>query len=80
MEGRDKKDLNLPKDQIVFIKEIVKINPKTIVVLINGSSLSINWISQNVAAIIEAWYPGEQAGHAIADVLFGDYNDRHRLK
>jgi beta-glucosidase len=79
MEGRDRSTLDLPADQQYFIKEIYKANPKTIVVLIAGSSLSINWIQENVPAIVNAWYPGEQGGNAIADVLFGDYNPAGRL-
>ena len=79
MEGRDRSTLDLPPDQQYFIKEIFKANPKTIVVLIAGSSLSINWIQENIPAIVNAWYPGEQGGNAIADVLFGDYNPAGRL-
>lgn len=79
MEGRDRTTLELPTDQQQFIKEIYKANPKTIVILIAGSSLAINWIQENVPAIVNAWYPGEQGGNAIADVLFGDYNPAGRL-
>ncbi len=79
MEGRDRTSLELPEDQQQFIQEIYKANPKTIVVLVAGSSLAINWIQQNVPAVINAWYPGEQGGNAIADVLFGDYNPAGRL-
>jgi beta-glucosidase len=79
MEGRDRSTLDLPADQQQFIKEICKSNPRTIVVLIAGSSLAISWIQENVPAIINAWYPGEQGGNAIADVLFGDYNPAGRL-
>jgi len=50
-----------------------------ILVLLNGSALSINWESKNIPAIVEAWYPGQAAGQAIADVLFGDYNPAGRL-
>ena len=78
-EGQDKKDLNLPADQEAFIKELFKANPKTIVVLVTGSPLSINWIDSNIPAIVNAWYPGEQGGTAVADVLFGDYNPAGRL-
>jgi beta-glucosidase len=50
-----------------------------IVVLLNGSALAINWEQQNVPAILEAWYPGQAAGEAIANVLSGDYNPGGRL-
>jgi len=78
-EGLDRITLDLPKEQKILVQEIIKVNPKTVVVLKNGSPLSINWISKNVSAIIEAWYPGEQGGNAIAEVLFGDFNPGGRL-
>lgn len=79
MEGRDRTTLDLPADQQQFIQDITKVNPKTVVVLVAGSSLAINWIQAKVPAIIDAWYPGEQGGNAIAEVLFGDYNPAGRL-
>jgi len=78
-EGQDRHDIDLPKDQVEFIQEIYKVNPNTIVVLVSGSSLAINWINENIPAIVNAWYPGEQGGTAVADVLFGDYNPAGRL-
>jgi beta-glucosidase len=78
-EGQDREDIQLPADQMEFIKEIYKINPNTIVVLVAGSSLAINWLDENIPAIVNAWYPGEQGGAAVAEVLFGDYNPGGRL-
>jgi beta-glucosidase len=78
-EGRDRTDLDLPKDQQELIEKVVAVNPATVVVLIHGGPLAINWIQEHVPAIVEAWYPGEQGGNAIADVLFGDYNPAGRL-
>lgn len=78
-EGQDRYTLELPVDQQEFIREIYKINPKTIVVLVAGSSIAINWIDKNIPAILEAWYPGEQGGTAVAEALFGDYNPGGRL-
>jgi beta-glucosidase len=78
-EGRDRTSIELPEDQQAFIKEIYKANPKTILVLVAGSQLSIRWEQDHLPAIVNAWYPGEQGGTAIAEVLFGDYNPAGRL-
>lgn len=78
-EGQDRYTLELPADQQEFIREIYKINPKTVVVLVAGSSIAINWIDENIPAIIDAWYPGEQGGTAVAEALFGKYNPGGRL-
>ena len=78
-EGQDRYTLELPADQREFIQEIYRINPRTVVVLVAGSSLAINWIDQNIPAVLDAWYPGEQGGNAVAEALFGDYNPGGRL-
>ena len=78
-EGVDRADLNLPGDQEDLVKAILQANPKTILVMQNGSAMAINWANQNVPAIIETWYNGEEGGNALADVLFGDYNPAGRL-
>jgi len=78
-EGQDKNDLNLPKNQEELIKELYTVNPNIIVILETGSPLSINWVNEHIPAILNAWYPGEQGGNAIVDVLFGEYNPSGRL-
>ena len=78
-EGRDRKNLDLPQHQEKFLRDVVAANPRTVLVLINGSPLAINWAQEHVPAIVEAWYAGEQGGNAIADVLFGEYNPGGRL-
>lgn len=82
LEGFDKGDrseIELPKSQVKLMKEIQALGKPTILVLMNGSALAINWASDNIPAILEAWYPGEFGGNAIADILFGDYNPAGRL-
>lgn len=78
-EEHDRMNLDLPKNQNQLIEAIYKVNPRTAVVLVNGSSLTINWIKDYVPAILDAWYNGEEGGNAAADVLFGDYNPSGRL-
>lgn len=78
-EFRDRASLQLPGSQEKLIKELAKTGKKIIVVLIGGSAVTMtNWID-DVAAVVEAWYPGEQGGHAIASVLMGDYNPSGKL-
>lgn len=77
--GGDRTSLDLPKTQINLLKAIVATGKPVVVVLLNGSALSINYAAENVPAILTAGYPGQQGGNAIADVLFGDYNPAGRL-
>ncbi|MBC2845542.1 glycoside hydrolase family 3 C-terminal domain-containing protein [Winogradskyella flava] len=77
--GGDRVNTKLPKTQAQLIKKIQALGKPTILVLLNGSALSINWENENIPAIIEAWYPGQAGGTAIADVIFGDYNPAGRL-
>ncbi|NJX16134.1 glucan 1,4-alpha-glucosidase [Tamlana crocina] len=82
LEGFDKgdrSDIALPQTQIELMKKVHALGKPTILVLMNGSALAVNWAANNVPAILEAWYPGEFGGNAIADVLFGDYNPAGRL-
>jgi beta-glucosidase len=78
-EGKDRLDLSLPKEQQEFVEKVVEANPATVAVLVNGGPLATPWLQENVPAIVECWYPGEQAGHSLADVLFGDHNPAGRL-
>jgi beta-glucosidase len=57
----------------------MKLGKPTVLVLLNGSAIAFNWESENIPAILEAWYPGQAGGTAIADILFGDYNPSGRL-
>lgn len=78
-EGHDRTNLNLPEAQIKLLKAVQAANANTVLVLMNGMPLSLNWANKNIPAIVEAWYPGQAGGLAIADVLFGDYNPAGRL-
>ncbi len=77
-EGFDRPDMELPGEQATLIERVAAANPNTIVVVNAGSPLSMNWLDK-VAAVVWAWYPGQEGGNAIADVLFGDVNPSGRL-
>ena len=78
-EGKDRSDINLPADQKEFIKEMYKINKNVVLVVVAGSSLDLRWENENIPAIVNAWYPGQEGGTAVAEVLFGKYNPAGRL-
>lgn len=77
--GGDRTRIDLPKPQRQLMEKIMKLRKPTVLVLLNGSALAVNWADEHVPAILEAWYPGQAAGTAIADILFGDYNPAGRL-
>lgn len=78
-EGRDRKSLDLPGSQEQLLEAVYKANPKTVAIIMSGGPVSVKWASQNIPAILAAWYPGEEAGTALASVLFGEYNPAGRL-
>ena len=78
-EGRDRKLLGLSGNQEALVEAVFAANPRTIVVEMSAGSLNVPWIKQHISAILQAWWPGEEGGHAIADVLFGDVNPAGRL-
>ncbi len=77
--GGDRTSIDLPAPQQQLLEKVVAVGKPTVLVLLSGSALAVNWAQQNVPAIVEAWYPGQAGGSAIADVLFGDYNPAGRL-
>lgn len=77
--GGDRTTLDLPATQQHLLEQVVATGKPVVLVLLNGSALAVNWAQDHVPAILEAWYPGQAAGTAIADVLFGDYNPAGRL-
>jgi beta-glucosidase len=78
-KGGDRTSLDLPSPQEELIREVTALGKPVVLVLLNGSAVSVNWAAAHVPAIVEAWYPGQAAGTALADVLFGDYNPAGRL-
>ena len=78
-EGRSRTNLLLPGLQQELLEEVYKVNKNVVLVLVNGRPLNISWADENIPAIVEAWQLGSQAGNAIAQVLYGDYNPSGKL-
>jgi beta-glucosidase len=78
-EGFDRSDLDLPGNQEQLMEAIVATGKPVVLVLENGRPLTIGWAKEHVPAILEAWYPGEFGGKAIAETLFGENNPSGRL-
>jgi beta-glucosidase len=78
-EGFDRQSLELPDDQIALINAVAAANPKTIVVLNNGAPVLMSKWLDRVSGLIETWFPGQEGGDAIADVIFGDFNPGGKL-
>lgn len=77
--GGDRTSIDLPAPQEHLLERIASLGKPTVLVLLNGSALAVNWANDHVPAIVEGWYPGQAGGSALADVLFGDYNPAGRL-
>jgi beta-glucosidase len=75
----DRTSLDLPAVQKELLKELKATGKPIVFVLMTGSAIGLEWESQNIPAIVNAWYGGQAGGQAIADVLFGDYNPAGRL-
>ncbi|HEY1789505.1 MAG TPA: glycoside hydrolase family 3 C-terminal domain-containing protein, partial [Verrucomicrobiae bacterium] len=78
-EAHDRSNLDLPGNQEQLLEAIVATGVPVVLVLENGRPLTIPWAAEHVPAILEAWYPGELGGQAIAETLFGDNNPAGRL-
>ncbi|WP_320167945.1 beta-glucosidase BglX [Mangrovibacterium marinum] len=78
-EGRSQTDIGLKGYQQQLLEAVYEVNKNVVVVLMNGRPLVIDWMAEKVPAIVEAWHLGSEAGNAIADVLFGDYNPAGKL-
>lgn len=78
-EGHDRRDLALPGAQEKLLEAVYAANPKTMAVMMNAGPISCSWARDHLRATLEAWYGGEEAGNAIADVLLGNVNPGGKL-
>ena len=79
LEGRDRTSLGLTGNQEELVKAVLAVNPHTVVVQMSAGPLTVPWLKEKVPAMLQAWWPGDEGGHAIADVIFGDVNPAGRL-
>jgi beta-glucosidase len=75
----DRTNLDIPQVQQDLLQAVAGVGKPVVLVLMSGSALSVNWAQAHIPAIVEAWYPGEAGGTAVAEALFGDYNPAGRL-
>ncbi|HYW97004.1 MAG TPA: glycoside hydrolase family 3 N-terminal domain-containing protein, partial [Bacteroidales bacterium] len=78
-ESKSRTSLNLPGRQLDLLRSLYATGKPVILVLINGRPLTINWADKYIPAILEAWFPGESGGEAVAKTLFGEYNPGGKL-
>ncbi|MEO3404697.1 beta-glucosidase BglX [Mucilaginibacter sp. CAU 1740] len=78
-ESSSRSDIDIPESQKNMLKELSKLGKPMVIVLFNGRPLTLTWEDKNASAILDVWAPGSEAGNAIADVLFGDYNPAGKL-
>ena len=78
-EAGDRADIGLPRTQVDFVKELAATGARIVLVLSGGSAIAFGEIADLVEAIVFVWYPGQEGGSAVADVLFGDANPAGRL-
>src|SRR6185437_14450735 len=78
-ESSSRADISIPGSQETLLKALVKTGKPVVLVLFNGRPLTLEWENQHVNAILDAWFGGTEAGNAIADVLFGNYNPSGKL-
>jgi beta-glucosidase len=77
--GGDRTSLDLPAPQQRLLERVQATGKPVVLVLMSGSALGVNWADANVPAIVQAWYPGGEGGHAVAQLLAGDYSPAGRL-
>ncbi len=77
--GGDRTNIDLPQAQQDLLRDLVASGKPVVLVLMNGSAVAVNWADQQVPAIVEVWYPGEEGGTAVADMLAGDFSPGGKL-
>lgn len=78
-EGFDRETIDLPQKQLRLLADIVKVNPNVVVVLSNGSAVSVTPWRDSVRGLLEGWLLGQEGGNALADVIFGDVSPSSKL-
>lgn len=78
-ESSSRSDISIPESQQMMLKALAKLGKPIVIVLFNGRPLTLTWENDNAAAILNVWAPGTEAGNAIAEVLFGNYNPSGKL-
>jgi beta-glucosidase len=77
--GGDRTSLDLPAPQQALLERVSAAGKPTVLVLMSGSALAVNWADRHLPAIVQAWYPGGEGGHAVAGLIAGDYSPAGRL-
>lgn len=78
-EASSRADISIPESQQNLLKALKATGKPLVIVLVNGRPLTLNWENENADAILDCWFPGTEAGNAVADVLFGDYNPSGKI-
>ncbi len=78
-EASSRADISIPESQQTLLKALKATGKPLVIVLFNGRPLTLNWENENADAILDCWFPGTEAGNAVADVLFGDYNPSGKI-
>ncbi|WPU93040.1 beta-glucosidase BglX [Mucilaginibacter sabulilitoris] len=78
-ESSSRSDIDIPESQKNMLKALAKLGKPLVIVLFNGRPLTLTWEDEHASAILDVWAPGTEAGNAIADVLFGDYNPAGKI-
>ncbi len=78
-ENRDRQSLRLPGKQEQFVEELIKTGKPVVLVIFGGRAQVVSGLAERCAAVIQAWYPGEEGGHAVADILYGNVSPSAKL-